>query len=355
VVVSAALCVAMAIMVLSFRASLAEWLGGVVGADLYARPAEAGDTAWFSPDEERKVAALPGVRSVEPIRYERIAIDARAPALTLVARPITDRVLAAFGATPRGRPAAPPVPVWISEAARDLHRWNAGDEIDLPLEGRAVRVRVAGVIRDYGRTWGSMLMPLEEYRRITGDTRSHNLAIHLDPGADRAAVQGAVRAALGRAGSLQVEDSGSIRERSIAIFDRTFAVTYAMEAIAVVIGMAGITSSFAALAWARRREFGVLRFLGLRRRDVLRLLALEGTAAGALGAAIGLVAGVAMSGVLVQVINRQSFHWTIELHWPWLALTVLCATVVATCALGARISGALAVRHEAILAVKDDA
>ncbi|HET9471898.1 MAG TPA: FtsX-like permease family protein, partial [Usitatibacter sp.] len=139
------------------------------------------------------------------------------------------------------------------------------------------------------------------------------------------------------------------------IFDRSFAVTYALEAIAILIGLTGMTSSFAALAWSRRREFGVLRFLGLARRDVLKLLALEGAAAGALGAAIGLASGIAMSLVLVRVVNRQSFHWTIGIHWPIGALAALVAAIVALCAAGARLSGALAVRREAVLAVKDDA
>ena len=128
-----------------------------------------------------------------------------------------------------------------------------------------------------------------------------------------------------------------------------------LEAIAIAIGLAGVTSSFAALAWSRRREFGVLRFMGLARRDILAMLALEGTAAGALGAAIGLVSGAAISLVLIHVINRQSFHWSVEAHWPVAALALLVIAVIASCALGARASGSLAVRAEAVLAVKDDA
>ena len=142
---------------------------------------------------------------------------------------------------------------------------------------------------------------------------------------------------------------------SLETFDRTFAVTYALEAIAVMIGLAGITSSFAALAWSRRREFGVLRFLGLKRGEVLKLLAIEGVATGALGAAIGLVSGIAASFVLVRVVNRQSFHWNLEVHWPVATLAILMAAIVALCAAGARASAALAVRDEAVRAVKDDA
>ncbi len=167
--------------------------------------------------------------------------------------------------------------------------------------------------------------------------------------------EAAVRRVLPNATGLVFENALELRRLSLAIFDRSFAVTYALEAIAVVIALAGVTSSFAALAWSRRREFGVLRFLGLKRREVLRLLMLEGAATGAVGALMGLVSGIAISLVLVRVVNRQSFHWNLDIHWPIAALAALVAAIVALCAFGARASAAFAVRREAILAVKDDA
>jgi putative ABC transport system permease protein len=245
--------------------------------------------------------------------------------------------------------------VWISEAAHDLQGWKPGDRIELAIAGHGTPVRVAAIIRDYARTWGAVVMPLADYRRITGDTTANDLAIHLAPGVDAAAAESAIRNALGDAPALAFEDAAELRRRSLETFDRTFAVTYALEAIAIAIGLAGVTASFAALAWSRRREFGVLRFLGLTRREILRLLATEGAAAGALGAAIGLASGIAISFVLVNVVNRQSFHWTLALHWPLGALAALLAAVVLSCAAGARASGTLAVRREAIDAVKDDA
>ncbi|MBC8024076.1 MAG: FtsX-like permease family protein, partial [Burkholderiales bacterium] len=163
------------------------------------------------------------------------------------------------------------------------------------------------------------------------------------------------RRALPEARGMVFEHAAALHQRSLEIFDRSFAVTYALEAIAIAIGLAGVTSSFAALAWSRRREFGVLRFLGLKRGEVLRMLTLEGAATGALGALIGLVSGVAISFVLVHVVNRQSFHWSLEVHWPFAALAALMVAIVSLCAVGARVSAALAVRREAVLAVKDDA
>lgn len=370
IVVSASLCIAMAIMVHSFRVSFEEWLRGVIGADLYVRAAREGETGYFTLEEQRRIAALPAVRAVEAVRFDRLVVDGGATPLTLVARPIDARILAGFRAecispdegSPRPlvdclgpRRHGDDVSVWISEAARDLHGWKAGQRVELPIAGRATPVRIAGVIRDYGRTWGAVMMPLEDYRRLTGDTRAHDLGLHLAAGADVRAAQQAIRAALPQATGLAIEDAGEIRRRSLEIFDRSFAVTYALEAIAIAIGLAGVTSSFAALAWSRRREFGVLRFLGLTRREILSMLALEGAATGALGAAIGLASGAAISVVLVRVVNRQSFHWSIEVHWPLTALAVLLLGIVAACAIGARASAAFAVRREAVLAVKDDA
>lgn len=356
IVVSAALCAAMAIMVFSFRVTLEEWLAGVVGADLYVRSSPSGDGAAFSEADQQRIAALPGVRAIEPLRYDRLAMGQKAAPLSLVARPIDARILAGFQAEPRDWPTADgTLPVWISEAARDLYGWRAGDLVRLPIAGQAVDVRIAGVIRDYARTWGAVLIRTGDYRRLTGDARANDLAIHLQPGADASQVQKAIRASLPRFETLALEEAGEIRRRSLAIFDRSFAVTYALEAIAIVIGLAGVTSSFAALAWSRRREFGVLRFLGLRRGEILAMLAVEGAAAGALGALIGLAAGAAIGAVLVQVVNRQSFHWSLEMHWPVTALAALALGIVAACALGARASAAFAVGREAILAVKDDA
>ena len=357
IVVSASLCVAMAIMVFSFRVSLEDWLAGVVGADLYVRSSDAGESGYFSAAQQDRVARLAEVASSEPLRFDRLAMSAQdAEPLTLIARPITPRILEGFQSEPPGLPRADgEIPVWISEAARDLHGWRAGERITLPIAGRPVAARVAGVIRDYARTWGAVMMPLEEYRRITGDTRANDLAIHLAPGIDAQRAETAIRSALPEARAIVFENSLDLRQRSLEIFDRSFAVTYALEAIAIAIGLAGVTSSFAALAWSRRREFGVLRFLGLTRREILRLLAFEGAAAGALGALIGLASGIAISIVLVRVVNRQSFHWSLEMHWPIAALGILVAAIVTMCAIGARVSGAIAVRREAILAVKDDA
>jgi putative ABC transport system permease protein len=356
IVVSVALTSAMAIMVFSFRVSLDNWLSGILGADVYARSSPRGDAVVFSREAQARVAGLPEIASVEPIRFDRVTVDAALPPVTVIARPVYERMLAGFQAKPATvpPPGGPPA-VWLSEASVDLFGWKTGQEVTLPLAARPLKVRVAGVIRDYGRTWGVVLIDLSDYRRATGDLNANDLAIHLAPGIAAGTALAAIARALPEMPGISLDDARGIHERSLAIFDRTFAATYALEAAAILIALAGVTSSFAALAWSRKREFGVLRHLGLTRSDVLKLLALEGGAAGLIGVALGLAAGAAVSVVLVHVVNRQSFHWGMAIHWPWGVLALLCGIVVLLCAAGAAAAGRAAVAREAVYAVKDDA
>jgi putative ABC transport system permease protein len=162
-----------------------------------------------------------------------------------------------------------------------------------------------------------------------------------------------LRALLGER-AVEIETPGAIRAESLAIFDRTFLVTYAMEAVAVLIGLFGITTSFAALATARRKEFGMLRHLGVLRREIGALLAVEGALTAAVGVAVGLAAGGAIAVVLIEVINRQSFHWSMDLHLPATTLLAFALTLIVLAALAARLAGRQALRQDAVLAVRED-
>src|SRR5262249_34038014 len=141
---------------------------------------------------------------------------------------------------------------------------------------------------------------------------------------------------------------------SLRIFDRTFAVTYALLAVAIAIGLTGLSSSFGALVLARRREFGMLRHIGMTRRQIATMLATEGLAVSGIGLATGLVLGFAMSRILVHGVNRQSFHWGMSMHVPWLALGVLCVALLAAAVATTVVSARRAMSGDVIRAVKDD-
>ncbi|HVK32718.1 MAG TPA: FtsX-like permease family protein, partial [Burkholderiaceae bacterium] len=221
-------------------------------------------------------------------------------------------------------------------------------------------VRVRGVWRDYARQFGSIAIDAAEYRRATGDARLNDLALWLTPGVSADAVQRALREQLAAAGDVALFDIAAatqLRTLSLGIFDRSFAVTRYLQAVAIAIGLAGIAASFSAQVWARRREFGLLAHLGFTRAQVIGLVAGEGAAWTAAGALVGLALGLAVAVVLVHVVNPQSFHWTMELLLPWGRLAALCAAVLvagtATAALSARAAAGRRL-GEMVAAVKED-
>jgi len=213
---------------------------------------------------------------------------------------------------------------------------------------------VAGIWRDYARQQGAVLIERYEYLRHTGDTGASDAALWLVPGAGAGEVSQEIRARLGRGGRLDIVGPGEIRSISLKTFDRTFAVTYALEAVAVVIGLFGLSASFGALVLARAREFGMLRHLGMTRRQIGAMLAAEGLLVSGLGLSVGLALGWLISLVLIHVVNRQSFHWGMDLHLPWQLLAVFAAVLLALATFTAVASGRQAMSGDAVRAVKED-
>jgi putative ABC transport system permease protein len=242
----------------------------------------------------------------------------------------------------------------VSEAAVDLHGFAPGSVVALPIAGALERFTVAGVWRDYGRQQGVVAMERPRYIALTGDRTASTGALWLTEGADRPAIEASIRSEIPGGERLEIALPGEIRAASLTVFDRTFAVTYALELAAVVIGLIGLSSSFGALVLARRREFGVLRHLGMTRRQIGGMLATEGLAVSAIGLAIGLALGFVISLILIHVVNRQSFHWGMELALPWPALAGFGLLLLGLSMLTALVSGRQAMGADVVRAVKDD-
>jgi putative ABC transport system permease protein len=214
-------------------------------------------------------------------------------------------------------------------------------------------VYVRGVWRDYARQHGALMIELDDYRRLSGDMQLTDLALWLTPGADIGNVEQALRSSAEGA-AMDIASTAELRRISLRIFDRSFAVTRYLQAVAIGIGLFGIAASFSAQVLARRKEFGMLRHLGVTRGEILALVAAEGAVWTAAGTLLGLLLGLAVSVVLVYVVNPQSFHWTMEMSVPWLRLIGLCAAVLAAGTLTASLAGRAAAGREMALAVKED-
>jgi putative ABC transport system permease protein len=352
IVASFALMAAMAIMVASFRQSVDDWLAAVLPAELYFRTTHAGDTGVLDAGFEERVRALPQVARADFLRSGRILLDPARPPIVLVARDRAEKAFPMLGERHARRADDPPA-VWISEAVSDLYGFSPGARIELPLAGKRHAVVVAGLFRDYARQHGALLIDRADYVALTGDRAVNDGALWLAPGATPAAAISALRSLPG-GGQLDVAEPGEIRELSLRLFDRSFAVTYAMEAVAVLVGLFGLSSSLGALVLARRREFGMLRHLGLTRGQIRGMLAAEGGLLALVGSAAGLAAGAAISLVLVYVVNRQSFNWSMELHPPYLLLGGFIVALFALAVLTAVLAGREAMGMGPVRAVRED-
>ena len=387
VVASLSLAVALTVMVTSFRGSVMDWLDAVLPAPLYVRSlgAQTGDAPAFGPALVRRIAELPGVERVQGTRTVPLLLDAARAPVVLIARPLG-------GDAARTLPmVAPPltvpaghIGVYASEALADL--WDAKPGSTLPAFSKAFMPLtqtgkaqeapffVAGVWRDYARQSGALVMDAQDYVRLTGDARANDLALWPRAGTDVAQLQRDITAlaveaerspAMSKAATdtpqnaapaalVEFASSESIRARSLHIFDRSFAVTYWLQAVAIGIGLFGVAASFSAQVLARRKEFGLLAHLGLTRRQILAVVAGEGAAWTLVGALAGVLLGLAVAVVLVHVVNPQSFHWRMDLRVPGWRLLALCAAVVLAGTLTAWLAGRGAAGRGAVLAVKED-
>jgi putative ABC transport system permease protein len=352
IVASFSLMAAMAIMVASFRSSVDDWLGAVLPAELYFRTSQSGETAWIDPELQARVRALPQVERTVFLRSGRIVLDPARPPVALIARDASPLRFPPVGKSYERRENDPPA-TWISEAVSDLYGFHPGDEIQIPMIGKQFKFVVAGVWRDYARQHGAVVIERETYAALTGDARANDAALWLKPGATAQDAIQALRALPG-GGLLDVAGAGEIRRVSLGIFDRSFAVTYALEAVAVLVGLFGLSSSVGAIVLARRREFGMLRHLGMTRRQIGAMLAAEGGLLALLGVAVGLALGAAISLVLIHVVNRQSFNWSMDVHLPYGLLMSLSLVLVFLSAGTAWLSGREATGIGPVRAVKED-
>ena len=200
---------------------------------------------------------------------------------------------------------------------------------------------------------GVQTCALPIYQALTNDHQINDVALRLAPSVTPAQAIAALRR-LPFGAVLAFAEPGDIRAISLKVFDRSFAVTYLLELVAIVIGLFGVAATFSAQTLARAREFGMLRHIGVTRRQILGLLAAEGGMLTAIGILAGFTIGFCISLILVFIVNPQSFHWTMQLHVPWLGLGTVAALLLASSAVTALVSGRVAVSGSALRAVRED-
>lgn len=322
------------IMIGSFRETVSVWINDELTADFYLRPAgppSADRHPTMSAGIADAIERLPGVAAVDrfrayPITYEGLPATLAGGDTHVAQDSDTTRFLpgedrrAILSKLPAGDYAV------VSEPFANKHNVHPGSLIRLPLAGRELIFEILGVYYDYSTERGFVVLDRRTLLKYLTDPALSNIAVFLKPGGDPAAVRADIdRVISGRA--IMVSTNRDLRQGAIAVFDRTFRITYALEAVAVIVAVMGIAGALLALIIDRRREFAVLRFLGAAQPQVRRIILCEAGLLGLLANGVGLILGFALSLILIFVINKQSFGWTIQFHLP-VALLLAALTVV---------------------------
>jgi putative ABC transport system permease protein len=356
-----AMMTAVGIMVGSFRQTVLIWMDNQLKADLYLRPG-----GHSSPDHHPvldptlagQIAAIPGVSAVDSFR----AYDISYQGLPATLGSGDTSVALRFGRARflSGRPAAEVLPALrghdaaiVSEPFANKHHVRAGDAVELPLGARTVRFQIAGVYYDYANERGYIIVDRATMLKYLPDPAPSNLAVYVAPGASAEAVRAQIERVAG-ARRLSISTNAKLKADAIQVFDRTFAITYALEAVAAFVAVMGIAGALVALVIDRRREMAMLRFLGAAPAQLRKLILIEAGLLGLLANIAGLALGFVLSLLLIFVINKQSFGWTIQFHWPVAVLTGALTLVYAATILAGFYPARIAVRLNPIVAVHEE-
>jgi putative ABC transport system permease protein len=358
--VAISVAIGVGIMVGSFRGTVVSWLGQTLIADVYVsaptNTATRVDTT-VDPALAERLAAVEGVAGVTRFRNVQVATTAGPTTLVAVA-PAPQSGRGGFRFVEGGGDATWAAwdagGVLISEPLAFRTGLGVGDTLALRTDRGPRTFSVAGVYYDYTSDRGVIRMPYAVYRANWDDPAISSLALYAAPNVDVDALVARLRAAAAGEGDLVISSSRGLREGTLAIFDRTFAITAVLQLLATVVAFIGVLSALMALQLERARELGMLRANGLTPGQlwglVLAQTSLMGLAAGLLAAPLG----VALAVVLVYVINRRSFGWTLDLALdPALFLQALAVALAAAVLAGlypalkmSRTSPAVALREE---------
>lgn len=333
--VAVAMMIAIAVLVGSFRTTVVAWTGDTLSADLYISAPGGADAALrgaFAPQIPKRLTKLPGVAAVDTFRGLDVPIDGRFAQLGATDfSGIVDRNKLRFlGNVDR------------AQLARRMRGGNntvisvpfathfhlaPGDSFVIGTPSGNVRLQIVGEYNDYSTSGGTFFIDESTFRRLFHDANVDSIAIYVKPGADVTAVRTEVQRAL-EPMSVNINSNRELRSYALSVFDHTFAITNALYVVSIVIAVLGVVSTLFALVLERRIDIALLRYVGLSRGGVQRVVFLQALVVGVVSGLLGILLGIALAADLIYVINRQSFGWLIEWQTPGLFYLEAFAMVV---------------------------
>jgi putative ABC transport system permease protein len=322
--VGIAMMVSLAVMIGSFRETVIAWTHQSLVADLFIEPVArrySNRAGALSHDVVEKIRKVPGVSDVDafvefPIEYEGEPTNLGAGEMDVMARKgnlmfldgekssvVLERMRAEHGAV-------------VTESFAMRHNLRKGDRIKLSTPRGEITYPVEGIYYDYVSDRGYVIIDRDEFARHYDDRYSTTVAVWTDPNLDVEGVRANIYKAIGTDSLLNIRTNKELKKSVLRVFDNTFAITYALHAIAITVAILGVMNALFALTLEMRRDFGILKYLGTSAGHLRRIVLSQAAILGVCGAVSGLVVGMGLSMLLIDVINKQSFGWTIQFAVP---------------------------------------
>jgi len=315
--------ISMSIMVHSFRQTVIIWIDQTLRADLFVRIAGGRDIDYqhtLPSDLIERLKTIQGVAAVDQFR----ALDITHNHLPVVLATGDFSVLSQYGnLVIKSGPSAQELDrvmvnqnrALVSEAFSLKHKVDVGDTLKLQTPGGPAQIEVAAIYFDYSRERGYIILDRTTFLKYYQDTDINSFVVYLADTLHLESVRSEILRTL-KDHKLIIRSNSELKQQVLEVFDKTFAITYSLEIIAILVAVLGLFNTLVSLILERKREIGILRFIGAFTGQIKRMVLIEAGILGMIGSAMGFVAGVIVSYILIFVINKQSFGWTIQVHFP---------------------------------------
>jgi len=353
-----AMTVGISVMIYSFRASVDTWINRTIQADLFVTLAANEVTGFQATIPDEVITWLenhPHVKSIDTFHEKRVPFRGEEVFLGVIRGRVRGELEFTGGdSAGKARLMRLPGHVAISESFARRHQTGAGDTIELATPAGLQSFRIAGVYTDYTRDQGVILIDHANYTAYWPAPGAHTAGVHLrDPGqADALGTE--LRDRFGRDTEYAIYSNAALRQRIFEIFDQTFAVTYILRTISVIVAVLGVSLTLTTLVTEREREIGIMRAIGGSSGQVRRAFLAESALIGLLASLVGLAAGACLAMVLTWVINLAFFGWTVQLRYPWDLLAWTPVWIIAAAALAGLLPAARAARIQPATALRSE-
>jgi putative ABC transport system permease protein len=316
--------ISMSIMVHSFRQTVVVWIAQTLKADLFIRPASGKNIDYqhtFSAQKAEKLKNLSEIAAVDLFRainhsYNNLPIILASGDFSIVSRFGNLVIKSGIESKDLGFAMVNQNQALVSEAFSLKHEVEVGDTLNLNTPKGLLKLKVIAVYYDYSQERGYVVIDRTTFLNYYRDSSINSIVVYLNEKNDLPKVRKEIVKRIGQDQNIIVRTNGELKKEVLRIFDNTFAITYSLEIVAILVAVLGLFNTLLSLVLERQREIGILRFIGAFKQQVKKIVLIEAGILGFIGSTIGLAAGIVVSYLLIYVINKQSFGWTIQVHFP---------------------------------------